>query len=377
MLKNNTTGGRNNKRGFTLVELMVTLTLLGFVLALTYQLSTSFMAQYQKVEMRWWVQNATSRVMDYFQQNAEPLSNSSKIDLYYMENLNEVVYQQDDDPDTDLEYKKMQGVPTEGNNTYAYIYSKKDANGNSILYVLDRAKGARPVELTKYVLGMEDDEIYVPLNISFNIATAPIEALTNADGKITYTGGKDKYLESTVDVNVSAGGPLGGGYTLTTSFSLGNMKSNQKINYDGTDLSATADGCSVAGWSADNLTCPVDTNTYPNATKQANILRYVSAQSFLDGTINSGGNIKLEGANLCFSGLSMQGSKFEMQVVQTLRDFRDNVLSKTSLGNKIIDSYYNTVSPSLVAASKEHPSLLKLGKAILIPVSMLTFFISE
>lgn len=365
-----------SKQGITLVELLVTIALMAMVTGLTIQLAHSFLQSYSIVQARWRTQNAAQQVMQFFRLQNESLSNSASISLFYTETEQPVADYEDP---TD-----MQGVPSTGNDTYAYIYSQpaSDPELGDVIYVLERGEGKTPVNLTEYLI---DEE--VPLDIKFSVSVVPQEvfrgeATTDAEGNTTvpysYGGGEDAYLPTTVDVTISTPESIGGNYTLTTSFTMNNMMQNQRVNYEGgTPCRVAASGIGIAGWDDPDLECPVSTSLYPYATKSANILRYVSAQSFLESQNTNGADINVEGAGLCFSNLVMADSPIGWQVKGALRDFRDNVLAKTDLGNQIIDKYYNEWSPALVAAAEENPAVKTLGKLVLIPASVVAMFIAD
>lgn len=365
-----------SKQGITLVELLVTIALMAMVTGLTIQLAHSFLQSYNIVQARWRTQNAAQQVMQFFRLQNESLSNSASISLFYTETEQPVADYEDP---TD-----MQGVPSTGNDTYAYIYSQpaSDPELGDVIYVLERGEGKTPVNLTEYLL---DEE--VPLDIKFSVSVVPQEvyrgeATTDAEGNTTvpysYGGGEDAYLPTTVDVTISTPESIGGNYTLTTSFTMNNMMQNQRVNYEGgTPCRVAASGIGIAGWDDPDLECPVSTSLYPYATKSANILRYVSAQSFLESQNTNGADLNVQGAGLCFSNLVMADSSIGWQVKGALRDFRDNVLAKTELGNQIIDKYYNEWSPALVAAAEENPAVKTLGKLVLIPASVVALFIAD
>lgn len=365
-----------SKQGITLVELLVTIALMAMVTGLTIQLAHSFLQSYNIVQARWRTQNAAQQVMQFFRLQNESLSNSASISLFYTETEQPVADYEDP---TD-----MQGVPSTGNDTYAYIYSQpaSDPELGDVIYVLERGEGKTPVNLTEYLL---DEE--VPLDIKFSVSVVPQEvfrgeATTDAEGNTTvpysYGGGEDAYLPTTVDVTISTPESIGGNYTLTTSFTMNNMMQNQRVNYEGgTPCRVAASGIGIAGWDDPDLECPVSTSLYPYATKSANILRYVSAQSFLESQNTNGADLNVQGAGLCFSNLVMADSPIGWQVKGALRDFRDNVLAKTDLGNQIIDKYYNEWSPALVAAAEENPAVKTLGKLVLIPASVVALFVAD
>ena len=365
-----------SKQGITLVELLVTIALMAMVTGLTIQLAHSFLQSYSIVQARWRTQNAAQQVMQFFRLQNESLSNSASISLFYTETEQPVADYEDP---TD-----MQGVPSTGNDTYAYIYSQpaSDPELGDVIYVLERGEGKTPVNLTEYLI---DEE--VPLDIKFSVSVVPQEvfrgeATTDAEGNTTvpysYGGGEDAYLPTTVDVTISTPESIGGNYTLTTSFTMNNMMQNQRVNYEGgTPCRVAASGIGIAGWDDPDLECPVSTSLYPYATKSANILRYVSAQSFLESQNTNGADLNVQGAGLCFSNLVMADSPIGWQVKGALRDFRDNVLAKTELGNQIIDKYYNEWSPALVAAAEENPAVKTLGKLVSIPDSVVALFIAD
>ena len=365
-----------SKQGLTLVELLVTIALMAMVTGLTIQLAHSFLQSYSIVQARWRTQNAAQQVMQFFRLQNESLSNSASISLFYTETEQPVADYEDP---TD-----MQGVPSTGNDTYAYIYSQpaSDPELGDVIYVLERGEGKTPVNLTEYLI---DEE--VPLDIKFSVSVVPQEvfrgeATTDAEGNTTvpysYGGGEDAYLPTTVDVTISTPESIGGNYTLTTSFTMNNMMQNQRVNYEGgTPCRVAASGIGIAGWDDPDLECPVSTSLYPYATKSANILRYVSAQSFLESQNTNGADLNVQGAGLCFSNLVMADSPIGWQVKGALRDFRDNVLAKTDLGNQIIDKYYNEWSPALIAAAEENPAVKTLGKLVLIPASVVALFIAD
>ncbi len=374
---------KNRKGGFTLVELLVTLAVMTLALGLLVQLSFQFYKRYAQVEQRWIVQNAAKRVMQYFEATNEALANSTNVALFYTEpSLRGEVEAYSD---TSI----MQGVPVTGNGTYAYIYTKPASNPDlgDVIWVVERATAEKPnptpVNLTEHILGES-----IPLSISFHVSTTPVEVtkgepVENPDGSTTipyvYGGGEDEYLTNTVDIVISTPASAGGNYTLTTSYTMNNLAQNQQINYDASGVCATSGNAYIAGWSDDAIDCPVNTgdSRMQYATQEANILRYVSTASFLSSQNTATADFDAEGAGLCFGALCMEGSAIGTQVKGALRDFRDNVLAKSELGNTIIDKYYNEWSPALVAAAQEHPSLKTVGKIVLVPASVVAFFTAE
>ena len=54
----------------------------------------------------------------------------------------------------------------------------------------------------------------------------------------------------------------------------------------------------------------------------------------------------------------------ESGVVKTLRDFRDNTLKGTYLGDIIIDKYYNEWSPAIIKIGSKNETLKNIGRAV-------------
>lgn len=378
---------KQRKGGFTLVELLVTIAILSMTLGLLVQLSQQVYRRYAQIEQRWMVQTAAKRVMQYFESANEALSNASNVALFYTAPEKRGVV------GNYADVNKMQGVPATGNATYAYIYTipADDPSQGDTIWVVERKTDANPnptpVNLTERILGES-----IPLSVSFHVSTTPLEVTRGEDvtyvdenGQMqtsavyTYGGGEDAYLTNTVDVVISTPASVGGNYVLTTSFTMNNIAQNQKINYDAKGICETAGDAYIAGWSAENIPCPVNIgdSRMGYATQEANILRYVSTKSFLASQNTNTEGFDAEGAGLCFGALCMEGSAIGTQVKGALRDFRDNVLAKSDLGNTIIDKYYNEWSPALVSAAAEHPSLKTIGKIVLIPASVVAFFAAE
>ncbi|MEG1551163.1 MAG: CFI-box-CTERM domain-containing protein, partial [Oscillospiraceae bacterium] len=82
------------------------------------------------------------------------------------------------------------------------------------------------------------------------------------------------------------------------------------------------------------------------------------------GDMNIGNTV-----GICGTKVSMAGSTMENFVLGSMRDFRDNVLSKSDIGTKVIDYYYNNWSPKWVKAMAENSNMAKLYKVIIVPVA--------
>lgn len=370
---------KSQKHGFTLVELLITIALMSLVAVLAAQLSFTVHHRFAQLEARWKVQEAARRVMEVFEKHNEALSTATSAALYYVEpNSSNVIGA---DPDV------LEGYPATGDANYSYIFSKPiDATHpelGDMIYVLDRGTGKTPQSLTQRILGEE-----VPLNVRFSISTTPVavgkgEEITREDGTttvpFTYGGGGDEYLTNTINVTISTSEAYDSPYTLSTSFTMYNFLQNQQVNYMNGMLCQSSNYAYIAGWTDENAKCPIsmaETNRTQYATESANVLRYISAESFLSTYQNDVADFDAAGAGLCFGVLAMEGSPIATEVKGALRDFRDNVLAETALGQKVIDKYYQEWSPALIAAAEAHPALWKVGRAVLVPISAVALMLT-
>lgn len=112
---------------------------------------------------------------------------------------------------------------------------------------------------------------------------------------------------------------------------------------------------------------PVDCSEY--LKKDANMMRFVSeraADSKGDVTELTSG---VDMASCLTRFLFIDGTKEGARTVGALRDFRDNCLKGTTIGDFIIEKYYNSWSPALVEVCKENPTAAKAIKTVLSSVS--------
>lgn len=114
-----------------------------------------------------------------------------------------------------------------------------------------------------------------------------------------------------------------------------------------------------------------DFNCYVN--NEANVMRFVSPTAYYEkgSTDSMTGSANM--ASCLTKLLFADGSKMSEYVLSSLRDFRDNVLAGSQLGDLIIHEYYYTWSPFLIQnAGKFKPVI----KAVLVPVSVICDLIS-
>lgn len=392
---------RNNKKGFSLAELIVTIVVLGFVCVLTGQFVFQFTNVYNTSEARWEVQSAVTIANRKFETNRESIVNAYEADLLYdpvvangitLKSDGSFVWRSGRDPyiipaENSIDHK-VEGVKDD---PYTYIFSTPayDESGKllgSFLYI--RHFGESNSELFLDAEGLGD----VPVEVQFRMATTI--PTRDEDGN-EVTDFEKSYLPYTVQIELKSGDTTLTNYSLVSEYSLINVEQrkdqiNWRNNFPVCDI-AWLDGSEAvagpAGWNSEEAVKggpPEEANGkvygsyydpardyYDNAVlttveKDGNVMRFISPEAFK--TISDADDLT-SGANLasCLTSFSFSDpSKLSSHVLGALRDFRDNVLAGTEFGDWFIDEYYNTWSPFLI----EKAGFLKpVYRAILIPVS--------
>jgi prepilin-type N-terminal cleavage/methylation domain-containing protein len=112
-------------------------------------------------------------------------------------------------------------------------------------------------------------------------------------------------------------------------------------------------------------------------THPANVMRYMSETAFY--TYAGSVDVGVAQNNLlykCAARGAMDGSRFAEPVIDTLHNFRDNVLKGTAFGDWFIDKYYNVISPELAALEAKSPLVRYTVRAFLIPTAKVLSLIS-
>lgn len=122
---------------------------------------------------------------------------------------------------------------------------------------------------------------------------------------------------------------------------------------------------------------PVMVKSYYH-THPANVMRYMSETAFYT---NAGGegDVTVPQNNMlyrCAARGAMDGSMFEEPVIDTLHNFRDDVLKGTAVGDWFIDQYYNVISPALVQLEAKSDLFRYAVRAVLIPTAKVLSLIS-
>lgn len=377
------------------MELIIAVTLVGFIIPLAGQLLYDFTQVFNMASRRWEIQSAVHLACNKFEKNRDSIVNAHRADLLYDKALEQgVVYDQETKTIT---WKQASAVmPTEGlrdtNNVYTYIFSVPAYDSKTNDY-LGKFLFIRDFDAERSTLFLENEGMGdVPVNISFRVATSP-DALKKNNETNEYELKEDqtnRYLTSTVEIDFTSGVEDVTNYEVITQFTLYNF-SGRSMTMEGSYPvleQAWLNTVYPAGWSADDEVVGRPGGAIPyitsrNPTKysatpfdcseyikgDANMMRFISERA-----VDSKGDVSeltasVDMASCLTQLLFIDGTREGARTVGALRDFRDNVLKGTAVGDFIIDKYYNSWSPALVEVCKENPTAGKVIKAVLKPVS--------
>lgn len=377
------------------MELIIAVTLVGFIIPLAGQLLYDFTQVFNMASRRWEIQSAVHLACNKFEKNRDSIVNAHRADLLYDKALEQgVVYDQETKTIT---WKQASAVmPTEGlrdtNNVYTYIFSVPAYDSKTNDY-LGKFLFIRDFDAERSTLFLENEGMGdVPVNISFRVATSP-DALKKNNETNEYELKEDqtnRYLTSTVEIDFTSGVEDVTNYEVITQFTLYNF-SGRSMTMEGSYPVLEQEWLNTvypAGWSADDEVVGRPGGAIPyitsrNPTKysatpfdcseyikgDANMMRFISERA-----VDSKGDIteltaSVDMASCLTKLLFIDGTREGARTVGALRDFRDNVLKGTAVGDFIIDKYYNSWSPALVEVCKENPTAGKVIKAVLKPVS--------
>lgn len=418
-----------NKKGLTLIELIVTIVILGIVVVIAgsvvYQLTNS----YNHSTERWQVQNAVRLACSKFENNANYIVNSKEIDIFKDKALDAgIIY------DSDTGKWVWQSTPTLITNSaddYTYIFSVKayeapnDWNGTStiadtgtltelgyflfIKYDKDIVDKAAETDLgtnSNYracVLFLNNEGFgEVPVQVEFSVGTnylPPVTTTTTQSGETiteTTTSAVTKtYMSNSVNIDFKSGNTKIISYNTSTNYVSENLVStksvgmeNGKLVYDDSWKNGDTMKAYPCGWTdgainglpegeATKIYDPSNNGsvlyTYGSEIEDTgNVLRFLSPLS--DKSFEEGGGSAVTKTPSCLGEWTFSNSIKSEAYLENLRNFRDEVLRGTEFGDWFIHQYYYVWSPFLI----EHTAFLKpVYKAIIIPVSYICGFIAK
>lgn len=417
----------NNKKGLTLVELLVTIVIFGLLISLAGMILYQLTNNYNNTATRWKVQNAVRLACSKFENNANYIVNSKEIDIFKEEALDEgIIY----DSDTgNWVWQKTPTLITTEADDYTYIFSVKAYeapdgwSGTSavsdtstltylgyflfIKYDSDTTVTGTNSNYPSCVLFLNSEGFgEVPVQVEFSVGTnylpsattttTTTEASTETTAKTTAT---ESYMSNSVKVDFKSGNTDSTPYSTETKYVSENLAASKTIGMKNGQLiydaswkvddstmsvypcgwtDTTISGCpsgddlNVKVANADGTTSVAYTYTAAQISETGNVLRFISPLS--DKTFEEGSGSSVTEMPSCLSDWTFSDSINAESYLNNLRDFRDNVLRGTEFGDWFIHQYYYVWSPFLI----EHTAFLKpVYQAILVPLSYICGFFAN
>lgn len=426
----------NNKHGFSLVELLVTLIIIGLVLPLAAQMMNQFSSYFQMASLRYDIQEAVKLACNKLETQRDTIVNAYEADVLYDPYVAGGIIVTNESPFT-FEWRKMEvpvdeefdrtkeygenaelggpyTVPAEGSvdstDLFTYIFSTPAFNKNgdylgTYLFVREYGSANSTLFLDSEGFGT------VPINVKFSFIEAggglfdsgenagqPNPALENKDGS---------YLEQAIHLDLTSGLEDVTNYTVGTEFALVNTKRDINTSKSGSEKIMLEEwvnrvdnkkNAGPAGWvkgypkaggttqsfrlvynydevdgNGATVTKTGETDVY-TLTQYGNVLRFISPAAYHDkGEISEGISGAVELAS-CLGDWTFSDMNNANFYLDKFRYFRDDVLKGTEFGDWFIDCYYHKWSPFLI----EHTAFLKpVYKAILIPLSYVCEFVAR
>lgn len=373
---------KHDRRGFTLAELIVAIAVMALVMGLVAQLFGTIYKRYDMVEKQFKLQAQVEYIVAQFQEDATKtsLSTATKVDIFYEDpatvEANQILASC---PELGTFTENADGTITfqKPTNQYTYYFTYKGYfYGLAPIHLIDEDNKVtiksnniaykfyyqfdNPLKLdVKFSVGVDAFQWDTTENKEME---NPTDALGNAL--------KHKYLDSGISVAVKSNREyLPAKYDLNSSFSFDNMKTNGQLVNCNNESGYYFTSEYTAGWDSGTDTEGYPSNrqesgkTYPNSKRSGNVIRFISYNDSIGGALDADTG-DTETAFTCGTRWLMAGTDMESGVVKTLRDFRDNTLKGTYLGDIIIDKYYNEWSPAIIKIGSRNETLKNIGRTV-------------
>lgn len=384
-----------NKKGLTLIELMVTLVVVGLVLVLTGTVFSMFTNTHEKAATRWQVQNAVRVASTKFETETDLIANSKILDVFYDETIaNGILYDEANNTFQWKDGKTPYVVPSEGSkdDDFSFIFSTPAYDKNDPNRYLGYFLFIKEFGQTTSTLFLDNEGFgEVPVQVEFSIATDELQ----------YETDDPSYQSNGVKLIMKSGNEDITKYEVETVYVLENFSSTKVINHEGENLILEEDWVvdNVAkaypcGWSDATVNGnnkemhgypKTATNYGENNTKvynfssaelqnTGNVLRFLSPLSDMKVEDGDGQGTTSNKASCIQTWLFSDGTVSSERVLDNFRNFRDEVLRGTEMGDWFIDFYYNDLSPYMI----ENTAFLKpVLKFVSKPLSYICDFIAE
>ena len=334
-----------SKKGFTLVELMIVLVMLGFGAFAVINLSQSAWRSFHKSEERYLKQEAVKEVVNKLQGSATNVAAAEIAAVY-----DDLKYVEGDeyDPGYSYLYAKPDTFEVNGVATTAYRLFYRNANAEAVP-----------------VLSANSEYYNAPIYVIF-------EALKTTETKIVYKDGKVEY-------------DTDGKPKTEIVYEDAEKTKPKMVNTCGVKVRVMAMENDTTEFISDNIFYELDvTYHFPNmATHGSGNKINISAGSPMDGTVDNNGvvlkihvdsiikgnNSEVTPVMACYIATASYG--WDSGEVGLLCDFRDSVLMQSAPGRAFVKAYY-TVSPPIakvIAGSEPLKAAVRLALKPLVIVA--------
>ncbi len=384
-----------NKKGLSLVELIVTIAVVGLALAIASTVFFMFTNTHEKAASRWQVQNAVRLASTKFETETDLIANSKMLDIFYDDTIaNGILYDEATNTFQWKDGKTPYVVPNEGSkdDDFSFIFSTPAYDKNDPTRYLGYFLFIKDFGQTTSKLFLDNEGFgNIPVQIEMSISTDELELETGAPS----------YQSNGIKLVMKSGNEDIVKYEVETVYVLENFSSSKVINHEGSSLIlkeewvennvAKAYPC---GWSDTTVNSGnKEMHGYPKTAvnygennskvynfssaelqNTGNVLRFLSPLSDMKVEDGEGQGTTSNKASCIQTWLFSDGTSSSERVLDNFRNFRDEVLRGTEIGDWFIDFYYNDLSPFMI----ENTAFLRpVLKFVSKPLSYICDFIAE
>ena len=388
----------HNRKGISLVELIVTVAVVGLVIVLSSTVFSMFANTHEMAATRWQVQNAVRLSSTKFETETDLIANSKMLDIFYDETIaNGILYDEATNTFTWKDGKTPYVVPNEGSKDedFSYIFSTPAYDKNNPDHYLGYFLYIKNFGETSSKLFLDNEGFGdVPVQIEMSIAT---DELDHDTGESSYQSNGIKLVMKSGNAEITE-------YEVETVYVLENFSSSKVINHQNGKLiieenwvenNGNTINAYPCGWTdqAINNSGNKTSHGYPTSLSTTygtdnkavnlqpqmiqntgNVLRFLSPLSDMKVEDGEGQGTTSHKASCIQTWLFSDGTEASERVLDNFRNFRDNVLRGTEIGDWFISFYYNDLSPFMI----ENTAFLRpVLKFVSEPLSYICDFIAN
>ena len=385
----------HNRKGISLVELIVTVAIVGLVIVLSGTVFSLFANTHESAATRWQVQNAVRLASTKFETETDLIANSKMLDIFYDETIaNGILYDEANNTFTWKDGKTPYVVPNEGSNDedFSYIFSTPAYDKNEPTRYLGHFLYIKEFGQTTSKLFLENEGFgSVPVQVEISISTDELELET----------GDPSYQSNGIKLVMKSGNEEITNFQVETVYVLENFSASKTINHDGgnlilkeewvennvakaypcgwSDATVNSGNKEMHGYPKTNTNYGTDNAKVYNFSSAelqntGNVLRFLSPLSDMKVEDGDGQGTTSHKASCIQTWLFSDGTAASERVLDNFRNFRDNVLRGTEIGDWFIDFYYHDLSPFMIENTAFMRPVLKFVSK---PLSYICDFIAN